>query len=348
MDEQKVSPIKKAIDRVLHPKVRRRNIIVIGASAGGVEAITQLVASLPATFPAAILVVLHIPAHTPSALHDILDRAGPLPCAPVVDGEALCDGRIYVAPPDRHLMIDGDHVRLTRGPREGRTRPSADVLFRSAAYACGKCVIGIVLTGMLDDGTAGLWAIKDGGGLALVQSPQETAFSSMPQSAIDNVEVDAIVPLAEMPALLMKWTSEEIEAEGEPSMTKGMELETRIALEDDALEKGVMHLGPTTAYTCPECHGVLVKIQEGPITRFRCHTGHAYSMQSLLAELDEEMDDTLWNAIRTFEERVMLLREMEKTAREKKLENDAEMLAKQAETAQKRMGELRDIVMKPN
>jgi two-component system chemotaxis response regulator CheB len=347
MDDQKTSLIKKAINPVLQPKVRR-NIIVIGASAGGVEAITQLVGNLPATFPAAILVVLHIPAHTPSALHDILDRAGPLPCSPVVDGEAVCDGRIYVASPDRHLMIDGERVRLTRGPREGRVRPSADVLFRSAAYACGARVIGIVLTGMLDDGTAGLWAVKDRGGLTLVQSPEETPFPSMPQSAIDNVEVDAIVPLAKMPALLMKWTSEEIEAGEETLMTKGMELETRIALEDDALEKGVMHLGPTTAFTCPECHGVLVKIQEGPIIRFRCHTGHAYSMQSLLAELDEEMDDTLWNAIRTFEERVMLLREMENTARKKGLKNDAEMLAKQAETAQKRVGELRNIVMKPN
>ncbi len=286
------------------------DIVVVGASAGGVAALQSLVAGLPATFPAAVLVVLHIPAHTPSQLYTILARAGSLPVVSAVDGDTIAPGCVYVAPTDRHLLVEADRLRVTRGPKENRMRPAVDVLFRSAAYTLGPRVIGVVLSGMLDDGTAGLWAIKDRGGIALVQSPEDAQHASMPESALQHVAVDYTLPVAAMPALLVQLTQEPIALQKDVAPTTTLQIETRIALEGNALQGGIMQLGTVSSNTCPECHGVLVRIQEGPIIRYRCHTGHAYSLQTLLAEVNEEVDMTLWGALRAIEERILLLREM--------------------------------------
>ena len=205
------------------------DIIVIGASAGGVEALKVLVAGFPHDLQATIFVVLHLSATGPSILAEILTGAGLLPAPQVVKGEIIAPGHIYVAPPDHHLLVEQGHVRVTRGPKENRFRPAVDVLFRSAAYAYGPRVIGVILTGALDDGTAGLWAVKDRGGLAVVQDPQEALHSSMPQSALRHVSVDACLPLAEIVPMLVQLVGEPAPMEGVHPVSKKLAIETPIA-----------------------------------------------------------------------------------------------------------------------
>jgi two-component system, chemotaxis family, protein-glutamate methylesterase/glutaminase len=320
-------------------------LVVVGASAGGVEALQTLVAGLPARFPAAVLVVLHIPPEPPSQLHTILARAGSLPVALAEDGAAIIAGQIYVAPADRHLLVEGERLRVTRGPKENRMRPAVDVLFRSAAYSVGPQAIGVVLSGLLDDGTAGLWAIKDRGGVALVQAPQDALFASMPESALRHVAVDYTLAAADMPAVLAQLAYERGAARAETRPPEAMAIELAVGLEGNALQRGVMQLGPISPNTCPECHGVLVRIQEGPIVRYRCHTGHAFSLQTLLAEVNEEIDATLWNAIRAIEERILLLQEMEQVARERQELGTAEQCAAQAQATQRHVQQIRELVL---
>ncbi|MET0657160.1 MAG: chemotaxis protein CheB [Steroidobacteraceae bacterium] len=176
----------------------------MGASAGGVQALQMLASGLPADFPAAILAVLHLPPHLPSLLASVLKHSGPLITLDACDGIPIRAGHLYLGVPDRHLMVDGEVMRLTHGPKEHRARPAIDTLFRSAAYTQGKRVIGVVLTGQLDDGTSGLWAIKDRGGVAIAQSPRDASFPSMPMSALQHVDLDHVVDLATLPELLTR------------------------------------------------------------------------------------------------------------------------------------------------
>ena len=253
------------------------DIIVIGASAGGVAACKQLVRGLPPELAAAVFLVHHIPSSAPSHLPEILAYAGTLPVQHGVDGEPIRRGRISVAPPDCHLLLEATHLRLTQGPKENRLRPAIDPLFRSAAYAFGPRVIGVILSGALDDGTAGLWTIKDRGGLALVQHPDEAQHASMPLSALRHVEIDYCVPTAELAPLLVELTHQPVVATKEESMSTELEIETKIGLQHEGLAAGVLQLGAPSIFTCPECHGVLLHLQHGRLQRFRCHTGHAFS-----------------------------------------------------------------------
>lgn len=294
-----------------------RDIIVIGASAGGVDALRTLLGGLPRELEASVFVVMHVAADSPGILPRILQNACPLPVEHARDGEEIRHGRVYVAPADCHLLLERDRVRLSRGPKENLCRPAIDPLFRSAAYVFGPRVVGVVLTGRLDDGTAGLWAVKRRGGTALVQDPDDATYPSMPRSAIRYVEVDEVAPVAEMAPLLARLAGEPspaVEEAGEPS--RPIEIETRIATEENALKAGVLDLGPFTPYTCPECHGVLVSLDEGGVPRFRCHTGHAYSLDSLLAAVTTSMEDTLWGAVRAMEEGILLLEHVARHARE--------------------------------
>lgn len=294
-------------------------IIVVGASAGGVEALKTLVSLLPADFPGAIFTVLHIPSHVPSLLGQILDRSGPLRALDASDGRPIRAGHIYVGVPDRHLLIDGEVMRLTRGPKENRFRPSIDALFRSAAYTQSRRVVGVVLTGQLDDGTSGLWAIKDRGGVAIVQSPDDAPFPSMPMSALQHVSIDHVVDLVALPLLLLRLAREPI-VETPSEVTANMHTETEIATGENALRVGALRLGQPSHFTCPECHGVLSEVREGSIVRFRCHTGHAFSTQALLADSDQSIDANLWSVLRAMQERSILLRAAATRARER---NDA-------------------------
>lgn len=322
----------------------KRDIVVIGASAGGVEALTAFFKALPPKVEAAFLVVLHIPAHAPSRLDQILSRVTSLSVVVAEDGEPLVSGRVYVASPDKHLMVTPQGVRLSRGPKEGRSRPSIDVLFRSAAVAFQSRVIGVVLSGMLDDGTAGLWAIRDHQGVALVQDPAEALHAPMPQSAIAHVQVDFVGTVQALSDRVALLASEEVAMPEDPARLARLGIENHIALGGNGLKVGVMDLGKVSKYTCPDCHGVLVQIEEGSIVRFRCHTGHAYSLTSLIAEVNESIDKGLWGALRAGEERVMLMRQAAEVADAAGATHEAQRCQMHADQTEKRLEPLRVLV----
>lgn len=274
----------------------------------------SIVRELPKDLAATVFVVWHMSPDAYGLLPYVLGKENTLPAANAVDREAIKKSQIYVAPPDRHLMVERGCVRVTHGPKENRFRPAINPLFRSAAHAYGNRVIGIVLTGGLDDGTAGLWTIKQKGGVAIVQDPSDAEVPSMPENALREVEVDYCVPHSEIPELLVKLVGEPIAVKTDGNMEddKKLEVEVSIAAEDNAFERGVMQLGDSTPFTCPDCHGVLLKLKDGNIERFRCHTGHAFSADSLLAAVTETVEESMWSAVRGIEESIMLLRHLEK------------------------------------
>jgi len=285
-------------------------LIVIGASGGGIEALQRLVAALPPDFPAPVALVMHTAPQSPGVLPEILTRAGPLTAVSARNGERLRPGVIYVAPPDQHLLIEPGRARVTHGPRENRFRPAIDPLFRSAAQVYGPAAVGVILTGSLDDGTAGLWAIHKLGGITVVQDPRDALFPSMPQSAIDSVKVDHIVPLSDIAPLLVRLTAAPVEEERRMEAPEPLEIEVKIAKEQDPLRAGVERIGEPSVIACPECLGVLRQWKEDERLRYRCHTGHAYSAESLLAEIGEAIENDMWNAIRSLQEGTILIRQL--------------------------------------
>jgi two-component system, chemotaxis family, protein-glutamate methylesterase/glutaminase len=325
--------------------MQTRDIVVIGTSAGGVQALSTIVKDLAQNFDAAVLIVSHTSPYQRSVLPRILSRAGKLDVAHAVDREEINPGKVYVAPPDRHLVVEAGRLRLTRGPKENRFRPAIDPLFRSAANEFGARVVGVILSGALDDGTAGLWAIKDRGGIAVVQDPSDAEQSSMPQSALNNVEVDYCVPVSEIGRLLLKLSQEPVIEKGGTSVSRELQIETKIALEGDAAELDVTQLGELSEFTCPECHGVLIRIQDGKLQRFRCHTGHAFSTGSLLAELTEYVEDSLWTAIRAVEERVRLLKHLAQHAADISQSELVQSITSEIEDAERRADLARQVVL---
>lgn len=331
----------------------RHNIIVIGASAGGVEALAQLVENLPPDLPAAIFVVLHIPAQGTSVLPNILNRRikkqhknASLWASHPQDGEKIEQGRIYVAPPDHHLLVKNGYIRLARGPKENSHRPAVDPLFRTAARVYGSRVVGIVLSGTLDDGTAGLLAVKQQGGIAIVQNPEEAMYSGMPANAIENVDVDHILPVAEIASVLVDLVHKSVE-ELPPSVSHDMEMETDIA----ELELGAMQVldnrpGTPSPFACPDCNGVLWEIDEGGVLRFRCRTGHAYSTNSLMAEQSEALEEALWNALRALEEKAALSERLAVRARDRNQNLSAKRFEAQRQFAQQRATLIRQLLLR--
>ncbi|NEQ20591.1 MAG: chemotaxis protein CheB [Microcoleus sp. SIO2G3] len=321
------------------------DIIVIGASAGGLKAFETIVSQLPSNFPAAVFIVWHISPDYPSILPEILARSTPLRVKHARDKEPIRPGHIYIAPPDHHMLVEWGYVRLSRGPRENRFRPAIDVLFRSAARSYGERVIGGVLTGSLDDGAAGLYAIKERGGIAVVQDPADALHSSMPRAAIKAVEVDYCVRIIEMGALLAHLVNKAIPLQEVNPVSEKMDIEVGVAREDNGLEMGIMKLGELSPYTCPECHGVLLQLKEGSLLRFRCHTGHAYSLNTLLAEVTQSIEESLWDGIRTIEASEMLMLHTAKHLREMNEHEAADLLLQKAEDAKRRANLVRQALM---
>ncbi|HEY9832808.1 MAG TPA: chemotaxis protein CheB [Stenomitos sp.] len=321
------------------------DIIVIGASAGGLKAFETLVAQLPSNFPAAVFIVWHISPDYPSLLPEILAKCTSLRVKHATGKEPIRPGYIYVAPPDRHLLVEWGYVRLSRGPKENRFRPAIDVLFRSAARSYAERVIGVVLSGSLDDGAAGLYAIKERGGIALVQDPSDALHSSMPKAALQAVDVDYCVPIIEMGALLAHLVNKAIPVQEVNPVSKKMDIEVGIARQDNGLEMGIMKLGEFSPYTCPECHGVLLQLKEGSLIRFRCHTGHAYSLNTLLAEVTQSIEESLWDGIRTIEASEMLMIHTAKHLHEMNEHEAADLLLQKAEDAKRRANLVRQAVM---
>ena len=320
-----------------------RDVVVVGASAGGVEALIQLVGKLPADWPASLFVVLHLPAGATSVLPQILHRHGALRAAHARDREPIEHDRIYVAPPDRHLLVDRHHVRLVHGPKENGHRPAVDPLFRSAARAYGRRVIGVVLSGMLDDGTAGLQAIKARGGLALVQDPADALFPGMPDSALENVAVDHYAAAADLAALLAELVREPVE-DNRVAEDDKLNLETELVEMDlDAIER-TQRPGQPSVFTCPECQGTLWEMRDGELVRFRCRVGHAFSAESLFAGQSERLEMALWTALRALEEKVTLAQRMAARAQERGHHRAAALFVERETEAQHQAAIIRDVL----
>jgi two-component system chemotaxis response regulator CheB len=321
-----------------------RYLIVIGASAGGVEALTDVVRHLPADIDAAVFVTIHFPPTSASALPRILSRAGKLAATHAVDGQSIERGTIYLAPPDNHLLIFRDHVRLYRGPRENGNRPAIDPMFRSAALAYGPRVIGVVLTGSLDDGTSGLLAIKRRGGVAIAQDPEDAMFPSMPQSAIEHVAVDHVVKLKDLPPLLSDLAKQPV-IEEEKVASDPAEKDIEYAEVDLArIEDADDHPGVLAPFGCPDCGGTLWELREGDLVRFRCRVGHAWTSDGLLARQTETLDAALWTALRALEESASLSAQLAERARARGNARLAEKLSDNAKLALRRSRTIRDVL----
>jgi two-component system, chemotaxis family, protein-glutamate methylesterase/glutaminase len=292
-----------------------RDIVVVGFSAGGIDPLLQLVGALPADFPGAVFVVHHFPPQSVSALPAILKRTTSIAAAQAVDGEAIVPGRIYVARPNHHLLLEGLRVRLTHGPREQGHRPAIDPLFRSAARAFGPRVAGVILSGTLDDGTAGLLEVKARGGLALVQEPEEAAYPGMVLSAIRNVLVDHVAPARELGLILDRLAREDAPASGpgagEPAFEDaGTGVGPDPAVRGTASLQNREELGRPASLACPDCGGMLFESERGGFLHFRCHVGHAYSEDALFASQSEALEQALWTAVRVLEEKAELSRRL--------------------------------------
>jgi len=285
------------------------DIVVIGGSAGGVEALKRICEGLPSDFPAAVFVVVHISANSRSIMPDLLSRAGKLPARHPRDDEPINRGVIYVAPPDMHMLLRPGHVILRRGPQENRTRPAIDPLFRSAAVAYGSRVIGVLLSGLLDDGCAGLIAIKSCGGVCIVQEPGDAMWSEMPRNALAHANVDHCVPVAEMPDLLSRLVHEPPGPES--PIPDHLAVETSIAAQEAPMVREAVQLGHPSHLSCPQCGGVLNEVTDEGSTRFRCQIGHAFTAEALLAAQNDELDRAMESALRMHRERMVLFRRMQ-------------------------------------
>lgn len=325
----------------------KKDIVVIGASAGGMDALQRLVGGLERGYRGAIFVVWHLSPGMRTILPDLLSRKGPLPAAHPQDGDPIEPGRIYIAPADHHMLVERGYIRVARGPKENRFRPAVDPLFRSAAYVYGARTVGVVLSGALDDGTSGLWTVKLRGGTTVVQDPADALHRSMPLNAMENVTIDYKLPAAAIGPLLARLGREEAAADRALSETAHakLEREVRIAEEDEALEKDLLHYGELSRYTCPECHGVLTLLRDGRIVRFRCHTGHAYSASVLLESLGEQVEDRLWEAVRALDETVILLNQMGEAAARDGDTRAAERLFDRAREAHERSAPIREAAV---
>ena len=319
-----------------------RDIVVVGGSAGSIEAVTALVRGLPPDFPGSVFVVVHFPGSVSSTLPRILSRVGPLPARHARDGEPIDPGHIYVAPPDWHLHLNNGRVRLTRGPKENGHRPAVDPLFRTAAHQFGPRVVGVVLSGNLNDGTAGLLTIKQHGGLAVVQSLDSALYPGMPRSAIDNVAVDHVLPTSEIPGLLARLAVETAHP-FEVTLMSENHLADResdeFAITDRHTQPGV----PSTM-ACPECHGVLWEAKDGELVRFRCRVGHAYSDEALLVHQSEQLEAALWTALRALEEHSALGRRLAARANSRGHAHSAAAFTEQAMDAEHHASVIRNVL----
>lgn len=321
------------------------DIIVIGASAGGVTAMRRLVQSLPPDLAAAIFIVLHIPADSPSYLPKILSHAGPLQALHPTHTMTINKGCIYVAPPDHHLIIEHGSVRTIRGPRENRHRPAVDPLFRSAALAYGPRVIGVILTGALDDGTSGLFAVKQRGGTAVVQDPREALYASMPESALNFVQVDHCVSLEDMGPLLVHLVQQPAPEESAYPISETLRKEVSISKMERNEYGETERVGTPSNFSCPECGGVLQEVQDGDIRRFRCQVGHAFSTESMQSAKQEQLEEMLWAALKTAQEQMHLSRRMAQQARQHGQHWLVERFEKHMAHEEQRANKIRDMLI---
>jgi two-component system chemotaxis response regulator CheB len=319
------------------------DIVVVGASSGGIEAVRAMLAPLPENFPAAIFVVIHIPSESPSNLPAILERNSKLPASHPIDGEGIRAGHVYVAPPDHHLLIHKGHMRVVRGPRENRNRPAIDPTFRSAARAYGGRVAGVILSGLLDDGASGLYMVKKTGGIAIVQDPDDATWGDMPRSALEYVKADYIVPAARLAETLLEVVRQPEAMAGR--LPAGTGKEVRISEFDLDEIENPEKVGKLSPLACPECNGTLREMENGGPIRYRCHVGHSFTAANLLAEKANTFETALWEALRALEERAMIARRMALHARNRGSLRSMERFETQAETVEQHASTLRQLLL---
>jgi two-component system, chemotaxis family, protein-glutamate methylesterase/glutaminase len=321
-------------------EVVRPDIFVIGASAGGVEALEQLVEQFPSDFSGSLFIVLHM-ANGESVLPEILAKRARLPVIAPCQRTPIARGMIYVSVPDHHLVLETGAVLAVKGPTQHRHRPAVDVLFRTAAAEYGRRVVGVVLTGMLDDGTAGLLAIKRNQGITVVQDPDDARFPDMPRSALRNVPIDHCLPLVRIPRLLVQLSRGGNSAQ--PAPTADLR---QVKTSHDLQKSETM---PTdakpSAYSCPECHGVLWEVADPDLVRFRCRVGHGYSTESLGLEQDRAVEEALWAAVRSLEEQASLSRRLAEQWRVRDSVSLARQLDQKAERSEAHALRLRELLM---
>ncbi|MBO0951681.1 chemotaxis protein CheB [Fibrella forsythiae] len=352
----------------------KHDIVVVGSSAGGVYALQELIGGLPADFSGSIFIVQHVSPFAPSMLPEILTRCGKLEARHPYDGEIIRPGQIYIAPPDHHLLVERDstewpasennnvpaigRILVRKGPKENRFRPSIDALFRSAAYSYGAHVIGVVLTGLLNDGTSGMWTIKRLGGIGIVQRPDDAMYASMPESVLEYVEVDHVLPLADIAPLLTQLTRETVSDTGshrhhnvpDPTAVNNelnrikTEVDVAAATQATPFDQGILSMGTLTPLTCPECSGVLVSFQEGHLIRYRCHTGHSYTASTLLVDITKSIEETMWQSVRGLEESVLLLNQAGAQLAEAGMTEAAHKYRIRSEEALRRAHSIRDLI----
>jgi two-component system, chemotaxis family, protein-glutamate methylesterase/glutaminase len=329
----------------MHELTARRDILVVGASAGGVMALRRFLCVLPENLRAAVFVVLHLPDAPVSKLDEILARSSPLEARFARDGEPIEHGRVYIAPPGQHLLLEENAMRLSRGAKENSQRPAIDALFRSAAVAFGARAIGLVLTGWLDDGAAGLVAIKRCGGIALVQQPEDAPAAEMPRRAIAALggAVDAVLPIEGLARHVVGLIEEAARA---PAATVPADVAIENALVDAAecspeqLEK----IGTIVPVTCPECGGPLWRMAHD-VERYRCYQGHAFTALGLTSAQAVSAEQAMWSAVRLLEERANTLRHLEVTSRQKSLDAAAEGFAEESRETRQHARTLRNLLL---
>lgn len=330
-------------------RVQHRDLVVIGASAGGIEALKQICAALPADLDAAVLVVIHTSAQSNGLLSHILGRAGPLAAQYARDGQRIQKARIFIAPGDFHMMVEDGHLRVIKGPRENRHRPAIDPTFRSAALSYGNRVIGVVLTGSLDDGTSGLMTIAGRGGAAVVQDPSTALFPGMPTNAMMRVPDAKVVPLREIPRTIVELVSEDLSGK-----TRAIRADMPNRLRSDTQEaeyhmpeiEGDYKAGKPSQFACPECGGVLWEIDQAGLLRFRCRVGHAYTAEYLNSEQGYALETSLWAALRTLEESASLYRRLAERAQMERQNAAYTELKQRAKDAESNANTLREFLMK--
>jgi two-component system chemotaxis response regulator CheB len=324
--------------------VSKVELFVIGASAGGLEPLRRIASGLPATFPAAICVVVHVAPDSPGLIPEILDGAGPLSAAHARDEERLAGSRIYVAPPDRHLLVEDGRVRLGYGPKENRFRPAVDPLFRSAALSFDGRAAGVILSGGLDDGVAGLVAIKRRGGCAIIQDPRDAIAPSMPNAALGALEPDHCLPAARIAETMVSLAQHFSPKSEGLVMSDDLETEVRYAAGGEAHMSNIARLGAPSMFSCPDCGGTLVEVRGSTPPRFRCHTGHAYTLQSLMEAAGEDAEEAIRGAVRSLEEYASLI---ERAAREGESEAGArDRVVAAAENARQRSALIQQALKK--
>lgn len=312
-----------------------RDIVTIGASAGGVEALLGLVRDLPADLPAALFVVVHSPPYARSQLPKLLQRVGTLPATHADDAEPIQPGTIRVAPPGLHLLVKRDHIRLLHGPSENGHRPAIDPLFRSAAAAYGPRTVAVALSGVLDDGSAGAAAVQAAGGVILTQEVAEAAYPDLPAHVRERADRAEELRVADIANRLVELSATPVEAPAQPQpATDPLERSLSLPASDRDVAVGAV---------CPSCGGPM-RQDDGEET-FRCHVGHAWSAENLAAAQDGQFEGALWSAVRLLEERSMLAQRLRERAHRRGMDRAADRYERQIAETEGHARQLRDLIL---